>query len=49
MGVETNNITDDWTVSLVKQTQTLQSSNRIYDIKYDLTVRRLKYSKSAKL
>ena len=49
MGVETINITDDWTVSLVKQTQILQLSNRIYDIKDDLTVKSLKYSKFAKL
>ena len=41
MGVETINITDDWTVSLVKQTQILQLSNRIYDIKDDLTVKSL--------
>ena len=49
MGVETINITNDWTVSSVKQTQTLQLSNRICDAKDDLTVKKLKYSKSVKL
>ena len=49
MGVETINITNDWTVSSVKQMQTLQLSNRICDTKDDLTVIKLKYSKSVKL